>query len=551
MNQEFQRSLLPPTNAEDGLITRTDPSVVFAFVAPVGIDLSKVEDAAETRLRALGYSVERIRVSHDVLPRLDHSLNRKFDCEFERFNAMMDAGNNARENHGHSVIALGIAFEISLRRRAKGGRVGKVAYFVHSLKHPDEVRLLRKIYSNSIYLFGVHASPDDRKAYLVNRREMQEDEAKRLMDRDRKENQKHGQRLVDTFHLSDFFVGWRYDEDLRQHIFLENNVGRFIEIVFKHPNRTPTFGEHAMYLAFSAALRSADLSRQVGAVITRNREILGAGANDCPKAGGGLYWPTLKPSSLAFEDHPRGRDWTRGSDSNKRSLKEMKIEVLSAARVEFDFLVERLFSSDSENEEKRKQLRADLIQKLSKVLDESSINDLTEFGRVVHAEMEALLSCARKGISTKDTTLFSTTFPCHNCAKHIVAAGVRKVVFIEPYLKSRALKLHDDSIKITYADPISEESTVHLEEGVPEKVRFEPFVGVGPRRFFDLFSMNLGQGEPISRKNDDSGTAKGWNPIDAKPRIPVSPDSFLDREESATIAFQDLYLSLSMMLKTD
>jgi hypothetical protein len=30
--------------------------------------------------------------------------------------------------------------------------------------------------------------------------------------------------------------------------------------------------------------------------------------------------------------------------------------------------------------------------------------------------------------STLGATLFSTTFPCHNCAKHIIASGIRRVV---------------------------------------------------------------------------------------------------------------------------
>ncbi|MDN3612645.1 hypothetical protein QWZ16_23945 [Vibrio ostreicida] len=26
-------------------------------------------------------------------------------------------------------------------------------------------------------------------------------------------------------------------------------------------------------------------------------------------------------------------------------------------------------------------------------------------------------------------------FPCHNCAKHIVASGIKRVVYVEPYPK--------------------------------------------------------------------------------------------------------------------
>ena len=60
--------------------------------------------------------------------------------------------------------------------------------------------------------------------------------------------------------------------------------------------------------------------------------------------------------------------------------------------------------------------------------------------------MDALLSAGRDGVSTVGARLFVTTFPCHYCARHIVSAGVYEVQYIEPYPKSRALNLHDDSI---------------------------------------------------------------------------------------------------------
>lgn len=49
--------------------------------------------------------------------------------------------------------------------------------------------------------------------------------------------------------------------------------------------------------------------------------------------------------------------------------------------------------------------------------------------------------------AAREATLYSTTYPCHGCAKHIVAAGISEVVYYEPYPKSRALALHDDSIQ--------------------------------------------------------------------------------------------------------
>jgi hypothetical protein len=67
---------------------------------------------------------------------------------------------------------------------------------------------------------------------------------------------------------------------------------------------------------------------------------------------------------------------------------------------------------------------------------------------------------------------------CHNCAKHIIAAGLRRVVYLEPYPKSKAAAMYPQSIKLGGA----------AEEG---SVLFEPFRGLGPRRFFDLNSRRM------------------------------------------------------------
>src|SRR3569832_2504669 len=83
---------------------------------------------------------------------------------------------------------------------------------------------------------------------------------------------------------------------------------------------------------------------------------------------------------------------------------------------------------------------------IKEACESSRLLDITEFGRAVHAEMDAILCCSRAGIDTLGTTLFSTTFPCHNCTKYFVAAGIKRVVYIEPYEKSQALDLHDDAI---------------------------------------------------------------------------------------------------------
>jgi cytidine deaminase len=145
--------------------------------------------------------------------------------------------------------------------------------------------------------------------------------------------------------------------------------------------------------------------------------------------------------------------------------------------------------------------------------------------------MDAILSCGRAGIDTIGATLFSTTFPCHNCAKHIVASGLNRVVYIEPYEKSQAIDLHDDAIAIDDHGDVSVRTDREGEGDQSSKVVFEPFTGIGPRRFFDLFSMRLSNGYPLKRKQKPGGAKAQWKINgDAIARVPMLPTSYLDRE---------------------
>lgn len=51
----------------------------------------------------------------------------------------------------------------------------------------------------------------------------------------------------------------------------------------------------------------------------------------------------------------------------------------------------------------------------------------------IHAEMNAILYCAKEGISTKNTTCYVTHFPCLNCTKALIQAGIREIVYRHDY----------------------------------------------------------------------------------------------------------------------
>ncbi|WP_127026154.1 anti-phage dCTP deaminase [Rheinheimera mangrovi] len=474
-----------------------DSELIIGLVGAVGTELENVVRVISERLQAFKYIGEEIKISRDVIPKLTDLPEFQND-NYLRIDTLMTKGNEIRTNaEDNSILALTAAAKINQIRtqRSKNGEpepLRRSAFIISSLKHPDEVQALRKIYSNGFFLIGVYSDQKRRHEYLTKNKRIENNNALKLIERDADESLHSGQHTRDTFHLSDFFVNFDGDADK-----LQNDIWRIIDLVFGKPYVTPTFEEFAMFMAFSSSLRSADLSRQVGAVMTKDRNIISTGANDVPKYGGGLYWPEYNAETSSIEDSDDGRDYKRGFDSNAAEKKAIIQNIL-----------DKIPESDRET--------------FKGYLEKSRIKDITEYGRVVHAEMESILACARSNISTKDAELFCTTFPCHNCAKHIIAAGIKRVVYVEPYPKSKAFDFHSDSI--SQADSA-------------DAVKFEPFVGVGPRSFFNLFSTSLGSGYPITRKTK-AGETVSWDEGTTNVRMQMLPSSYIERETLAATSVQ-------------
>ncbi|GHU48929.1 deoxycytidylate deaminase [Clostridia bacterium] len=462
----------------------SDAELVFGLVGAVGTNFRSIVDALKERLELFRYCCEEIHISTDILEH--HTNNIGSGNKANRIDVLMGVGNALRREFGFDILACASAGMINdSRHRASqnGNEAGqdkdeasqnadesrdirmapqRKAYIINSLKHYGEVKALRQVYSNGFYLIGVYEDQEQRKRNLHNKG-ISEDDIKKLMERDEDEKTDYGQHTRDTFHLSDFFV------DITNGI-IKGKLHRFIDLIFGRPDCSPTFGEYAMFMAYSSSLRSSDLSRQTGAAICKDDVILALGANDCPKYTGGLYWCDYDQKKDEYVDHPDGKDQMRKNDPNKVERENIMRDVLKSLDIE-------------ETDHNMNALR------------HSKLNDLTEYGRVVHAEMDAITTCARNFISTRDSEMYVTTFPCHNCAKHIIASGIKKIVYIEPYTKSKTLEFYNDS---TTTDP--------EEWG---KVVLRPFFGIGPRRYIDFFAMSSNF-LPEKERKDSSGNAYEW-----------------------------------------
>jgi deoxycytidylate deaminase len=457
------------------------PELFFALVGPTGTDLEKVVEALKAELQVVGYHPqEEVRLS-SLLMALDASLPGRDAPEDVRIGAFMDAGDAVRKRlrHGGSLAALAVA-RIRELRGTEEARAGTV-YLLRSLKHPKEIELLRAIYGASLIVISVYEAEEARRQHLKLRimrsntdasDELAARKADELIARDLDggTDPEYGQNVRKAFPLADFFVD--IHEDLRK------DIGRLVRLFFAHPEESPTPHEYAMFSAQAVALRSADMSRQVGAVVVDgDGEVLAAGCNEVPKPGGGIYWTG---------DRPDGRDFTQGSDANARMGHEILHEVF----------VQLKKAGWLEPAQARLEPRA-LVESARRMelFDQARVANLIEFGRVVHAEMNALVYAARRGIALDARRLYCTTFPCHVCARHIIGAGIAEVVYIEPYPKSLAVELYPEAITL------GEEAN---------KVRFRPFTGVAPRRYLEFFGFG--------KRKDGRGFAVKWGASAARPR---------------------------------
>ncbi|EGD53043.1 dCMP deaminase [Thermoanaerobacter thermohydrosulfuricus] len=64
-----------------------------------------------------------------------------------------------------------------------------------------------------------------------------------------------------------------------------------------------------------------------------------------------------------------------------------------------------------------------------------------ELCRGVHAEQNAIIQAALHGVSTKGATLYVSASPCVICAKMLINAGVKRIVYEEEYPDELAFKL--------------------------------------------------------------------------------------------------------------
>lgn len=473
--------------------------LVVGIVGYAGAGCSAAAKRLVTLLGSMGYTAQRIRLSELIALASKVSIpspvegTEEGSAKLARAIQLQDMGDRLRSKSGNfAVAALAVRRIQKLRGDAPIGE-RRLAFVIDSIKHRDEVEFLRKIYDQSFRLIAVHAERKVRAGRIIGKATSgakfagaPEDTAKLFMARDEKDSAAdNGQQVREAFYLADYFVN-NNSKDLEASV--NDDLDRFANLILGSGLVRPTKSERAMYHAQAAALQSSCLSRQVGAaLISKAGEVIGTGTNEVPAFGGGVYSEEKKEDNRCH-----AWSWSDGqvsftgchNDRKKANLRG-KIALWLAdklspeiARAAHPAPAEGLDTARAARDAAIPRIREAISQNKDVLDDLPGVKDIIEYSRAIHAEMDAVLSAARSGASPVGATLYCTTYPCHNCARHLVTAGIERVYFIEPYVKSLATDLHSDSI--TNELPV---------RGVnPNKMVVVPFTGVGPRMYEDFFA---------------------------------------------------------------
>ncbi len=472
--------------------------LVFGLVGPIGCPIHEAGEILASTLKKMDYKPITISLSSEM----DRLLAAKGVTITNQGDSVLHTkiikGNEVRSAFKNDAVLASEAIrQIVEYRRSYAEDAGEKdekkldelavvpldehAFIIDQLKRPEEIELLVKAFGKRFVQVSVVAPQEKRKQSLVSRLHSTQHgwdnkkcdaHADELIALDQNEKlHERGQRISKIFHLGDVFFSGDTEATL------EASSQRFVKAFFGRNNIAPTRDEFGSYMAKAASLRSVDLSRQVGAAITTPEgDLISIGCNEVPKFRGGNYWD---------EEKTKMRDIDLGGEANKNEINRMIFDFLEVLRKR------ELIAGNQSVEE----ILSD--PKHRKSIKKSLVASVTEYGRMVHAEMNALSDAVRLGRSVKGATIYVTTYPCHNCAKHLVASGIERIVFIEPYPKSKAESLFQDIVVPDSADR--------------ETVSIEHFYGISPRRYRDIF-------EKTSRQNDD-GEVEHWYENERAPRL--------------------------------
>lgn len=294
---------------------------------------------------------------------------------------------------------------------------------IESIRNPAEINYFRENHTEFI-LIGIFAEYDVRWGRVRETYNGSKD----LFDADERKDQgktepKYGQKISDCFFESDLILSNNKEinpgnpnEAYKE---MDSKITAYLKSLDEPINSNPTLVETLMAAAYTSGRRSKCIKRKVGAVIADKYDrIISSGFNGVPRT----LQECITMKGECYRDIER-----------ERLAKELCGEL-------------QLESEDT---------AVELVKGKIKLLEKC---------RALHGEENAIMNLVGRGVDLTDSTIYVTTYPCNLCANKIVQAGIKKVVYFEPY-------------------PVEEAKEILKKGGVET----ESFEGVTFRAFFKFF----------------------------------------------------------------
>lgn len=392
-----------------------------------GMDDNQIESYYNFYSRDIKKYKERFRGvvdSHSCYQTYNDKLKGKQQSKFHLYTYLMQQfGNNVRcsgspfdnafkENcymDFASRIDSLIKIIIKYNMVVKNGAPTRVC--IDAIRNPYEAMYLKDKY-RAFYLMAINTEDSDRRSRLRNLT------SEELDNLDKIEYPSKMKQSQDVFYHQNIescveYAGIHiYNPNVSNEKYFEltRQLVRYITLII-HPGLiTPSHIERCMQLAYNAKFNSGCLSRQVGAVVTREDfSVQAVGWNDVPK---GQVPCALRDAALYCEskDEESFSNYEIEDDRISQALKKINTRVsgkLCGRCMTYCF----------------KDIYNGLTGQKNQV-----------YTRALHAEENAFLQISKYGgTGVKGGYLFSTASPCELCAKKAYQLGIKNIYYINPY----------------------------------------------------------------------------------------------------------------------
>ncbi len=397
---------------------------------------------------------------------------------------LQDLGNELRNKNGKSYLVKKLIDSITEEPTSEG-------IIIDSIKNDEECKTLKQF--PYFYLFSVHADEDVRKSRTIKAKRFKKAKEFLKVDlRDKAEGIHYGQQVTKCNYLADIIIN--NNNNIPQQASKEKK--RFIDEIYNKyinliklkqkglitPDNLPTNDETMMTMAYAESKKSSCLKRKVGALIISVHNgkngnakdhsineavhILSSGYNEVPL--GSVPCIFNKDYERCYRDFLQEEQAKNihycPACGEKIKLPKTKCKTPSCAFQSDEYIK---VCPDCKNELAVKYICSKCdTEVFKKFLTSVSAGKLLDMCRALHAEEHALLHLTKiSGQNSDNLVLYTTTYPCNLCANKIVVAGIKKVVYADPY-------------------PMKEAKNI-LESGGVKTVKFQ---GIKSSAFFRLYS---------------------------------------------------------------